>query len=289
MMEFLRNLITGALDFVSGAIAIICVLLGLWLSCRGIRTPMFSNGWWDEVKGRLIIGLFGGFIVGAIITYPVNAVRDFFKVEKKEIVAERQYQEKKNNKQKEKKKEKQEEEDDESTMDKLDKLQDSINQNMQSNDNSIKDNSVNTQNPVNNSNSTSKYRQNMNDVSIGDVSISCSVEEMHRNIGKEKTIKRENNSKKTTYQYDDLDVVVIDGKVVGFVSNTSRLATPRGIKQGDMLQDVLRKYGDPYAKSDYDGTTLYEYKFSSQDNRDCLIRFAIKDGRVDYISGRIME
>lgn len=90
------------------------------------------------------------------------------------------------------------------------------------------------------------------------------------------------------YKYSDMVVVITGGVVTGFVSDTSAVATKRGIKQGDALGKVTREYGKPYAKSDYDGTTLYEYKFTSDLGQDCLLRFAIKNGVVDYISGRVL-
>ncbi len=285
MFDFISGLLSNAFGFVAGVIIIICIVLGLVLSCRGIRTPMFANGWWDEVKGRLFIGLFGGVLVGAILAAPLNAARDFFKVEKTDITSQQQYQNKQT--QQNHRKERQNDQNDESTLDKLDKMSDAISSTDQSkNNNDNRQNKNNISNPVKNA---SQSGHTLNDVSLGNISIGFSVEAMYKNMGKERTMTHDNDSPRTHYKYDDLDVVVINGKVIGFVSNTGKPATPRGIKQGDSVQSVLRAYGDPYAKSDYEGTTLYEYKFTSLDNRTCLMRFAIKNSTVDYISGRVMD
>lgn len=90
------------------------------------------------------------------------------------------------------------------------------------------------------------------------------------------------------YKYSDMVVVIANGVVTGFVSDTAAVSTKRGVKQGDRLDKVTREYGKPYAKSDYDGTTLYEYKFTSDLQQDCLLRFAIRNGSVDYISARVL-
>lgn len=43
------------------------------------------------------------------------------------------------------------------------------------------------------------------------------------------------------------------------------------------------------AKSYYEESTLYEYTFTSKNGKNCLLRFAVKDGIVDYISGRVTD
>ncbi len=57
-----------------------------------------------------------------------------------------------------------------------------------------------------------------------------------------------------------------------------------------MLDKVIAQYGDtPYGNSKYGDVTLYEYKFQSVNGDECLLRFAIKNGVVDYISGRVLS
>jgi len=93
----------------------------------------------------------------------------------------------------------------------------------------------------------------------------------------------------TRYPLPDLEVVTCNDSVVALVSNSSNVETKRGIRQGDSVQAVIKAYGTPDLESEYNGSTLYEYKFSDSDNRNCLLRFAIKNQRVDYISMRVIE
>ncbi|MBR2215832.1 MAG: hypothetical protein IJ849_08765 [Selenomonadaceae bacterium] len=127
------------------------------------------------------------------------------------------------------------------------------------------------------------------DLTLGKVSIGYSRDDVYSLMGRESEIKDPNNSGHLRYQYPEMEVVITAGRVTGFVSNTGDVSTPRGIRQGDSLQKVLSNYGEPYAQSDFDDMTLYEYKMTSLDRRECLMRFAVKNGRVDYISARVLE
>lgn len=106
-------------------------------------------------------------------------------------------------------------------------------------------------------------------------------------IGRETEITDPNNSKHYRYQYKDMEVVITKGIVTWFVSKTNNVATKRGIRQGSTLRDVLDNYGDSSMKFSYDESVLYEYRFASLDNKSCLLRIAIKNDRVEYISGRL--
>lgn len=93
------------------------------------------------------------------------------------------------------------------------------------------------------------------------------------------------------HYYDDMQIVEENGKITALVSETDKVATKRGIHQGSTLDEVQKAYGtDTFSQSDDgDGRTLYEYKFTGQDDRIGLVRFAVKDGKVDYISVRTYE
>ena len=127
------------------------------------------------------------------------------------------------------------------------------------------------------------------DLTLGKVSIGYSRDDVYSLMGKERKITDPGNTGNLRYQYPEMEVVITRGKVTGFVSNTAEVTTPRGIRQGDSLQKVLNAYGEPYAKSDFEGLTLYEYKMRSLDYNECLMRFAVKNGRVDYISARVLD
>ena len=77
--------------------------------------------------------------------------------------------------------------------------------------------------------------------------------------------------------------------VTAFVSKNAMAKTGRGIGEGNSVQDVLAAYGKADMIMEYDGYLLYEYRFTSANGRNCLLRFAMKNGTVSYISGRVAE
>ena len=67
-----------------------------------------------------------------------------------------------------------------------------------------------------------------------------------------------------------------------------KYATKRGIYQGATRAEVESAYGKSNHAFNADGYDIVmEYPFTSEDKRPCLLRFAIKNGIVDYISSRI--
>ena len=82
------------------------------------------------------------------------------------------------------------------------------------------------------------------------------------------------------HYYADMQIVEENGKITALVSETDKVSTKRGIHQGSTLDEVQKAYGtDTFSQSDDgDGRTLYEYKFTGQDDRVGLLRFAVKDG-----------
>ena len=126
------------------------------------------------------------------------------------------------------------------------------------------------------------------DLILGKIYIGQSQSDALQIMGEPIKVSDPDNNGHKRYKYSDMVVVITGGVVTGFVSDTAAVSTKRGVKQGDALDKVVKEYGKPYAKSDYDGTTLYEYKFTSDRGQDCLLRFAMKNGVVDYISGRVL-
>ena len=126
------------------------------------------------------------------------------------------------------------------------------------------------------------------DLGLGGICIGYDKAEVYQLMGKENEITNPDRSSNLRYQYPDMEVVITNGVVSAVVSKNSSVQTKRGIHQGSNIQDVLRAYGNDYFESNYDGMTLVEYKMTSLDRRECLLRFAIKNNRVDYISARRM-
>ncbi|MFV0635576.1 hypothetical protein [Mitsuokella sp. WILCCON 0060] len=93
------------------------------------------------------------------------------------------------------------------------------------------------------------------------------------------------------HYYDNMEIVEENGKITALVSQDDSVSTKRGLHQGSTLDEVQKAYGtDTFSKSDDgEGRTLYEYKFTGLDGRIGLLRFAVKDNKVDYISVRTYE
>ncbi len=128
------------------------------------------------------------------------------------------------------------------------------------------------------------------ELSLGNIYIGQSFHDVASVLGNPLKKSEPNEQGQIQYKFPDINVSVTDGIVTGFVSENANFTTKRGVKQGDSLDKVIAQYGDkPYGNSQYGDTILYEYKFISDKGDDCLLRFAIKDGVVDYISGRVLN
>ena len=114
--------------------------------------------------------------------------------------------------------------------------------------------------------------------------------EAERSLGNptKKTVKEEG---KLRYEYPLMDVAYDYGAVVGMAADDASVSTPKGIHAGSSLQEVLNKYGSDYMLSTYDNLDLYEYKFTDENKRPYLLRFAIRQdtGNVKYISIRYVD
>ena len=105
------------------------------------------------------------------------------------------------------------------------------------------------------------------------------------------TSKGEPNSKKYVnerlrWKYDDMEIV-FDGDIVSaLVTENSSAITPRDIAEGSLFTDVVAAYGNDYYKTSYEDLILYEYTIVSLNGRECLLRFAVKNDKVNYISMR---
>ena len=129
-----------------------------------------------------------------------------------------------------------------------------------------------------------------NDLTLGEFSIGDAQEKVNHILGKPQKV-RQGNEGRVHYTYDDMEVVICQGKISALISNSPLAVTPRGIHEGSSLQEVVNLYGNDYLVSEYDGDTLYEYKVTSKDLHSCYLRFAIKNSnqRVDYISMRFAQ
>jgi hypothetical protein len=88
-----------------------------------------------------------------------------------------------------------------------------------------------------------------------------------------------------------MDVDYDYGAVICMAGDDASVSTPKGIHAGSSLQEVLNTYGSDYMLSSYDDLDLYEYKFRDDNQRQCLLRFAVRQGtgNVKYISVRYVN
>ena len=125
---------------------------------------------------------------------------------------------------------------------------------------------------------------------LGNVNLGDSPAEAERSLGNptKKTVKEEG---KLRYEYPLMDVAYDYGAVVGMAADDASVSTPKGIHASSSLQEVLNKYGSDYMLSTYDNLDLYEYKFTDENKRPYLLRFAIRQdtGNVKYISIRYVD
>lgn len=132
---------------------------------------------------------------------------------------------------------------------------------------------------------------NRSDLSVGGISVDDSLQHVRNILGKEKSVTDPYKSKHLHYQFDGVEVVMHNGKVYSIVVTTKKFQTRRGIRVGDSYDDVRLEYGDKNAmKFEKDGILYCEYWFMSPDTKQkSLLRFAIKNGLVQYIGARIFE
>lgn len=130
---------------------------------------------------------------------------------------------------------------------------------------------------------------NANDLSLGGLSIDDRAGKIQTVLGDPKSVTTDSDGAKRLH-FNDMEVVVRNGKISALVSLSSTFSTPRGIHEGSSLDEVLAQYGDYHQKISYDGMMLYEYLITSFDGTPCYLRFAINEsGRVTYISERFVQ
>ena len=126
------------------------------------------------------------------------------------------------------------------------------------------------------------------ELAFGEIFIGQSENEVRRILGSPNSITTPNSQEHRHFEYNDMTVVVTHGKVTGFISDSNRYASKRGVYPGLPQADVINKYGKSEHAFKTDGyDIIMEYPFNSEDNRPCLLRFAIKNGVVNYVSARI--
>ena len=127
-------------------------------------------------------------------------------------------------------------------------------------------------------------------LSLGNLKLGDSIDQMHKILGAENKISDSQTAGHKHYEYKDVVVTIKDDSFIeGLVTYTDEVKTEKGLKQGSSLKEVLSSYGRECVLSEYDGTKLYEYPFESAKGNCAVLRFAIKNNIVDYISLRLVD
>lgn len=131
---------------------------------------------------------------------------------------------------------------------------------------------------------------NAKDLSLGELAIDDSANKVSSQMGKVISESTDSDGGRRL-KFKDAEVVIKHGKISALVSMSPALSTPRGIREGSSVQEVLDKYGTGCLKTAFGEQTLYEYEITSADGTPCLLRFAVNNstGKVDYISERFVQ
>ena len=134
------------------------------------------------------------------------------------------------------------------------------------------------------------FNANEFNLSLGDLKLGNSVDQMHKVLGAESKISNSQTAGHKNYEYKDVVVTIKDDSFIdGLVSYTDKVKTEKGLKQGSSLKEVLSTYGRECVLSEYDDTKLYEYPFETAKGNCAVLRFAIKNNIVDYTSLRLVD
>lgn len=124
-------------------------------------------------------------------------------------------------------------------------------------------------------------------LSLGELKPGDSAEIMRNIYGHEENITPAETPNHRNCKYKNILVTLAGNSVVGLVSYADEIQTERGLHQGSTLDEVIAAYGRRAAVYEYNELTLYEYAFISAQGNLAVMRFAVKNNAVDYISLRL--
>ena len=126
--------------------------------------------------------------------------------------------------------------------------------------------------------------------SLGGVNLRMHVDEMRQVIGNEKEIRDSQTTPGNSYyEYNDAVVCMNGGEVISVATYTNAPQTEKGLRQGDPLSKVLSTYGRVCCVTDFEDLTLYEYPFELNGGKFAVMRFAVKNDSVEYISLQLVS
>ena len=123
-------------------------------------------------------------------------------------------------------------------------------------------------------------------LSLGGITLNDSIEKVRSVLGREDRITGDPTNSK--HKYRDIVITYNGRRILGLVSYSPAVSTERNIHEGSSLNEVISAYGRRCAVQNFDGATLYEFPYDTPQGF-IVMRFAIKNGVVDYISLRIVS
>ena len=132
---------------------------------------------------------------------------------------------------------------------------------------------------------TSPANNNSSTLSLGGITLGDSIERVHNILGREDRISGEPTH--SHHEYRDVVITYNGRRILSIVSYSPAVKTERGLHEGSTLNEVIAAYGRRCSVQNFDGSTLYEYPYDTPQGF-IVMRFAIKNGVVDYISLRVV-
>ena len=124
-------------------------------------------------------------------------------------------------------------------------------------------------------------------LSLGELKLGDSVEIMREIFGREDRLTPSETPNKHHREYKNIVVTFAGDSIVGLVSYSAEIQTERGLHEGSTLDEVIAAYGRRAAVYEADEVTLYEYPYESAQGNLAVMRFAVKNNVVKYISLRL--
>ena len=124
-------------------------------------------------------------------------------------------------------------------------------------------------------------------LSLGKLKLGDSIEVMREIFGREDRLTPSERPNVHHCEYKNIVVTFSGDFIVGLVSYSPEIQTERGIHEGSTLDEVISAYGRRVAVYKDNEVTLYEYPYESAQGNLAVMRFAVKNNVVEYISLRL--
>ena len=124
-------------------------------------------------------------------------------------------------------------------------------------------------------------------LSLGKLKLGDSIEVMREIFGREDRLTPSERPNVHHREYKNIVVTFSGDFIVGLVSYSPEIQTERGIHEGSTLDEVISAYGRRVAVYKDNEVTLYEYPYESAQGNLAVMRFAVKNNVVEYISLRL--